>query len=82
MLTTDPELNAIFFSHLKLYRKLLSSGLQSFQAANPEVIARMVSTDPAFSKPMENPAKYGAVNATCWDPDGVSCVCVNKKYPP
>ncbi|KAH6892632.1 hypothetical protein B0T10DRAFT_511329 [Thelonectria olida] len=80
-LAKDPEINAIFYSHLKLYRKLFAAAFRSFQATNPDMIAAMVDTYESFSQTIEDPAKYGATNATCWDEDGLSCLWWNHYHP-
>ncbi|KAL6414204.1 hypothetical protein AUP68_00722 [Ilyonectria robusta] len=77
MLQQDAASNGLLVSSIKLYNKLLSSGFHSFQAANRDITAKIIDTSLAFNRAIKNPKAYGAPNATCYNEDGVSCVCIS-----
>lgn len=43
--------------------------------------ARLLDTWAPFNKALENPTRYGAPNASCYNADGVSCLWFNDYHP-
>lgn len=75
MLEQGRESNAQLRSSIRLYNKLLNSGLKTFRKSNPSTKAILVDTSVAFKKAIDHPKSYGAPDALCTNPDGESCVC-------
>lgn len=63
------------------YNDLLSAHLNAFVKDNDGVTARIVDTRKAFDKVIDDPVKYGASNATCYNADGVTCLWWNNYHP-
>ncbi|KAK1760285.1 hypothetical protein QBC47DRAFT_427356 [Echria macrotheca] len=63
------------------YNDALAARLAAFITAHPGVTATLVDTSVPFNKALDNPTKYGAPNATCYNGDGVSCLWFNDYHP-
>jgi phospholipase/lecithinase/hemolysin len=66
---------------IKKYNDAIAARLATFEAANAGVTAKIVDTALPFNTAIENPTKYGAPNATCYNSDGVSCLWFNDYHP-
>jgi phospholipase/lecithinase/hemolysin len=64
-----------------VFNDLVASGLEDFVSANTGVTAKLVDTTAAFNEAIENPAEYGAPDATCFNGDGTSCLWFNDYHP-
>ena len=51
------------------------------QFPNSAGFAQVVDTQLAFSAMLDNPTAYGAPNASCYNPDGVSCLWTDEYNP-
>lgn len=60
---------------LALFNQNLTSKLRAFKKANRQAKITLVDTSRAFNKAVKDPKAYGAPDALCINPDGVSCVC-------
>jgi phospholipase/lecithinase/hemolysin len=63
------------------YNKLLASGVEAFKAKNSGVTTWVFDTTAPFNEAINNPTKYGAPNANCYNGDGVSCLWFNNYHP-
>jgi phospholipase/lecithinase/hemolysin len=63
------------------YNDLITAGRNAFVAANPGVFAIVVDIYPKFALTLDNPTVYGAVNSTCFNADGKTCLWWNDYHP-
>lgn len=63
------------------FNELIASHLDEFTTANTGVTAKLVDTHVPFNTALDDPAEYGAPDATCYNEDGVSCVSPNPTWP-
>jgi hypothetical protein len=71
------EGNAQLRASISNYNELIASNLDTFKSQNSGVKAEIVDTHVAFNEAINNPTKYGAPDALCYDGDGKSCVSVH-----
>ncbi|KAM7199128.1 putative endoglucanase type F [Rhypophila sp. PSN 637] len=76
-----PEVQANEAKSIKKYNEVLASRLTAFAQQNAGVDARLLDTWAPFNKALENPTRYGAPNASCYNSDGVSCLWFNDYHP-
>lgn len=55
------------------YNSILATKLAAFKKGR-SITAKIVDTHRAFNEALNNPAKYGSPDATCYNGDGKSCV--------
>lgn len=72
----DANSQALLVSAIEQFNAGISSIVSKFQAAHSCVRVKVVDTSRAFNEALDNPAKYGAPDNTCYNGDGVSCVSV------
>ncbi|GFF54188.1 probable 1,4-beta-D-glucan cellobiohydrolase C [Aspergillus udagawae] len=63
------------------YNNLIATYLANFKSKNSGVTATVVDTQAPFNKALDNPAAYGAANATCYNSDGTACLWFNDYHP-
>ncbi|KAF7160362.1 hypothetical protein CNMCM6106_007803 [Aspergillus hiratsukae] len=63
------------------YNNLIATYLANFKSKNSGVTATVVDTQAPFNKALDNPAAYGATNATCYNSDGTTCLWFNDYHP-
>ncbi|KAJ2904348.1 hypothetical protein MKZ38_008264 [Zalerion maritima] len=66
---------------IETFNGLIDTYLASFQEDNAGVVATVVDTANPFYEAIDNPAEYGAPDATCYNEDGVSCLWFNNYHP-
>jgi len=66
---------------VKQYNADIVSKAAAFESANPGSKTWVYDTTTAFMTAINNPTKYGAPNATCYNSDGVSCLWWNNYHP-
>lgn len=66
---------------ISTYNSLLASHLTTFTAKNVDVTAKVIDTIVSFMEALNNPTKYGAPNAACFNGDGKSCLWFNDYHP-
>lgn len=66
---------------IEKYNNLLAAYLSNFQSSNADAKAKLIQTQPAFNKALNNPTAYGAPNATCVNWDGTSCLWRDPYHP-
>ncbi|KAM7192395.1 hypothetical protein V8F20_008855 [Naviculisporaceae sp. PSN 640] len=76
-----PEVQANEARSINKYNTALASRLASFVQQNAGVDARLLDTWVPFNQALENPTRYGAPNATCYNADAVSCLWFNDYHP-
>jgi phospholipase/lecithinase/hemolysin len=62
---------------IKQYNDLLGSKAAAFKAKNTDTTVTVYDTTQAFLGPLQNPALYGAADATCFSGTGTSCLWFN-----
>ncbi|KAM0421318.1 hypothetical protein ACHAPT_010848 [Fusarium lateritium] len=68
-------------SAITLYNNHLTSKLSAFTRANRKAKITLVDTSRAFNEAVKNPKIYGAPDALCVNPDGVSCLWMDGYHP-
>lgn len=65
------------------YNELLEAAVEKWRMGKVggEVETWVVDTAPAFNEAVQNPKRFGAKDATCWNADGVSCLWFNDYHP-
>ncbi|KAI0167653.1 hypothetical protein BJ166DRAFT_520377 [Pestalotiopsis sp. NC0098] len=81
MLENDASSEASLVSAISTYNDFVSSKLDTFKSSNSDVSAWLVNTSVPFYEAIDNPTAYGALNATCYNADGVSCLWFNDYHP-
>lgn len=66
---------------IQTYNGLVVAGKNAFKAANAGVYAEVVDIFPKFDLILDNPTTYGAVNSSCYDADGKTCLWWNDYHP-
>lgn len=66
---------------IQTYNKLIADHAAAFSAANPTAQAQVVDIFPKFDLILDSPTTYGAVNASCWNEDGKTCLWWNDYHP-
>jgi phospholipase/lecithinase/hemolysin len=62
------------------YNSILATKLAAFKKGR-SITAKIVDTHRAFNEALNNPAKYGSPDATCYNGDGKSCLWFNDYHP-
>ncbi|CAH0053728.1 unnamed protein product [Clonostachys solani] len=81
MLENGEESNKMLAATIEQYNDLISSSMESFKSKNSGVTSWIVDTAPAFNEAIDNPTRYGAPDATCYNEDGTSCLWFNNYHP-
>jgi len=62
---------------VKQYNEALQSRVAAFATAHPQAKISVVDTTVPFMKAIDDPKKYGADNASCFDASGTKCLWWN-----
>ncbi|EKD17131.1 uncharacterized protein L3040_005350 [Drepanopeziza brunnea f. sp. 'multigermtubi'] len=82
MLTNDAYARDSVTQAVAKYNALLTDAVAKFAASKgDEVRTWVVDSTPAFERVLNDPAAYGAPDATCFNEDGVSCLWFNDYHP-
>ncbi|KAK1991124.1 fungal cellulose binding domain-containing protein [Colletotrichum falcatum] len=81
MIATGADVGGQLSAAIEQYNELIAGNLAAFRTENAGVASWVVDTAAAFDKAIDNPAAYGAPDATCYDEDGVSCLWFNDYHP-
>ena len=76
-----PAVDTILGSLVDSYNVLLVHCVHDFAAANKGVKTTIFDTQRPFNLATSNPTAYGALDATCQNLDGVSCLWWNGFHP-
>ncbi|KAI9052027.1 hypothetical protein LZ554_004281 [Drepanopeziza brunnea f. sp. 'monogermtubi'] len=64
------------------YNALLTDAVAKFAASKGDVVKTwVVDSTPVFERALNDPAAFGAPDATCFNEDGVSCLWFNDYHP-
>lgn len=74
MFNQGEENTSRLITAIELFNGHITSKLRAFKKANRQAKITLVDTSRAFNKAVNNPTAYGAPDALCINPDGVSCV--------
>lgn len=66
---------------IRQFNGLLANRTQAFKNSHEGVKAAVVDTQKPFNTALDNPQRYGSMNATCWDSSGRSCLWFNDYHP-
>ncbi|KPM45267.1 hypothetical protein AK830_g1303 [Neonectria ditissima] len=81
MIAQGEASNKLLVAAIDEFNELLQSKLEEFNDANEGVTSKITDTAAAFNKAVEDPEAYGALDATCYNSDGVSCLWFNDYHP-
>lgn len=74
MFNQGEENTSRLITAIGLFNDHITSKLRAFKKANRQAKITLVDTSRAFNTAVKNPTAYGAPDALCINPDGVSCV--------
>ncbi|KAI8675987.1 hypothetical protein NCS57_00501600 [Fusarium keratoplasticum] len=81
MLNQGEENTSRLISAIALFNGHITSKLRAFKKTNRQAKITLVDTSRAFNKAVKNPTAYGAPDALCINPDGVSCLWMDGYHP-
>ncbi|KAJ4326743.1 hypothetical protein N0V84_002863 [Fusarium piperis] len=81
MLNQGQENTSRLISAIALFNQHLTSKLRAFKKTNRQAKITLVDTSRAFNKAVKDPKAYGAPDALCINPDGVSCLWMDGYHP-
>ncbi|KAF4447065.1 hypothetical protein F53441_9364 [Fusarium austroafricanum] len=81
MIKQGAESNKLLVRAIELYNRMLAIERIRFEHRNPGSKVLIVDTWKAFNKAINDPKKYGAPDATCFNSDGKSCLWFNDYHP-
>ena len=81
MMAQDEAVRDIEAAAVARYNSLLDAGKRAFEAANPGVWTKIIDTTQSFAFALDNPSFYGIPDATCTNPDGLSCFWTDDYHP-
>lgn len=68
-------------SDIDEYNAQIAERLATFKSANSGTTGQVFDTAPYFEAAINDPAAYGAPDATCYNSDGVSCLWYDNYHP-
>ncbi|CAG9946572.1 unnamed protein product [Clonostachys rosea f. rosea IK726] len=81
MLANGEASNIQLENTISFYNNLISTSLASFKSKNSGVTSWVVDTTAPFNEAINNPSRYGAPDATCYNSDGKSCLWKDNYHP-
>ncbi|KAK2054969.1 GDSL-like Lipase/Acylhydrolase [Colletotrichum caudatum] len=81
MISNGADAGGQLSAAIQQYNELIVGNLAAFKAKNAGVTSWVVDTAPAFDVAIDNPAAYGAPDATCYNENGLSCLWFNDYHP-